>query len=100
MSAIISKPNSFINYLNNLTNRDIKLVEWDNRCVPLEYVIDKEYKLNNKDLHNSIVFGFTVKTLEILTNKYVMKSKQVNKHTIKKINEVFGGNNSPHQLKT
>lgn len=89
MSATISKPNSFINYLNNLTNRDIKLVEWDNRCVPLEYVIDKEYKLNNKDLHNSIVFGFTVKTLEILANEYVMKSKPVNKHTIKKINEIL-----------
>lgn len=89
MSATIHNPNHFINYLNNISGRNIKLVEWKERTTPLEY-IDKGYKIS-KIPKNSIVFAFSVRELERLIDLYIQKNTKINnsKKKIKEINEII-----------
>lgn len=89
MSATIHKPSHFIDYLNNISGRNIKLIEWKDRTTPLKFLEDGISI--NKIPKNSIVFAFSVKDLENLINSYISNNGKINrnKNTIKEINDIL-----------
>lgn len=74
LSATIKKPEDFIAHINNLTGRNIEIVSWNTRPVPLEYDFNG---LNCKDIQNAIVFAFSVKDIDNIVKNLIRYRKQL-----------------------